>query len=50
MTPGFIPPHGQYRRLISYRKAEVVYDTEGSQASGTSTETEIRLSGGGALT
>ena len=71
---GFIPPHGQYRRLLSYRKAEVVYDitvrfcgrfldkrdrtvdqmiqaarsgkqniAEGSQASGTSTETEIKL-------
>lgn len=23
---GFLPPHGDYRRLISYRKAEVVYD------------------------
>ncbi|HYM59281.1 MAG TPA: four helix bundle suffix domain-containing protein [Thermoanaerobaculia bacterium] len=74
MTPGFIPPHGQYRRLLSYQKAEVVYDitvrfcarflerrnrtvdqmvqaarsgkqniAEGSQASGTSTETEIKL-------
>lgn len=71
---GFIPRHGQYRRLLSYRKAEVVYDitvrfcgrflekrdrtvdqmiqaarsgkqniAEGSQASGTSTETEIKL-------
>lgn len=71
---GFIPPHGQYRKLLSYRKAEVVYDitvrfcrrflesrdrtvdqmiqaarsgkqniAEGSQASGTSTETEIKL-------
>jgi four helix bundle suffix protein len=71
---GFIPPHGHYRRLLSYRKAEVVYDitvrfcgrfldkrdrtvdqmiqaarsgkqniAEGSQASGTSTETEIKL-------
>ena len=71
---GFIPPHGQYRKLLSYQKAEVVYDitvrfcdrflerrdrtvdqmvqaarsgkqniAEGSQASGTSTETEIKL-------
>ena len=24
--PGFIPPHGNYRELLSYRKAEVVYD------------------------
>ena len=71
---GFIPPHGGYRSLVSYRKAEVVYDitvhfcarflerrdrtvdqmvqaarsgkqniAEGSQASGTSTETEIKL-------
>ncbi len=71
---GFIPPHGQYRKLLSYQKAEVVYDitvrfcgrfldrrdrtvdqmvqaarsgkqniAEGSSASGTSTETEIKL-------
>lgn len=25
-TPGFIPPHGDYKTLLSYRKAEVVYD------------------------
>lgn len=74
MRSGFIPPHGQYRNLLSYRKAEIVYDitvlfcrrflekrdrtvdqmiqaarsgkqniAEGSQASGTSTETEIKL-------
>jgi hypothetical protein len=24
--PGFIPPHGNYRELLSYQKAEVVYD------------------------
>ncbi len=24
--PGFIPPHGGYRELLSYQKAEVVYD------------------------
>jgi len=24
--PGFIPPHGHYQELLSYRKAEVVYD------------------------
>jgi four helix bundle suffix protein len=72
--PGFIPPHGNYRELLSYQKAEVVYDltyrfcqrfltkgdrtidqmvqaarsgkqniAEGSQASGTSKETEIKL-------
>jgi four helix bundle suffix protein len=73
---GFIPPHGNYRKLLSYRKAEVVYDltyrfcqrflpktdrtndqmiqaarsgkqniVEGSKASGTSKETEIKLIG-----
>ncbi|HWY85160.1 MAG TPA: four helix bundle suffix domain-containing protein [Gemmataceae bacterium] len=72
--PGFIPPHGNYQELLSYRKAEVVYDltyrfcqrflskgdrtidqmvqaarsgkqniVEGSQASGTSKEMEIKL-------
>src|SRR5437773_7294134 len=72
--PGFIPPHGNYRELLSYQKAEVVYDltfrfcqrfltrgdrtvdqmvqaarsgkqniAEGSQASGTSKEMEIKL-------
>src|SRR5262245_62764690 len=72
--PGFIPPHGHYQTLLSYQKAEVVYDltfrfcqrfltkgdrtidqmvqaarsgkqniAEGSQASGTSRETEIKL-------
>jgi four helix bundle suffix protein len=25
-TPGFIPPHGGYRKLLSYQRAEVVYD------------------------
>jgi hypothetical protein len=24
--PGFIPPHGNYRELLSYQKAEVMYD------------------------
>jgi four helix bundle protein len=74
MGPGFISAHGGYRSLLSYRKAEVVYDitfrfcqrflgrgdrtvdqmvqaarsgkqniAEGSQAAGTSTETEIKL-------
>jgi len=74
MTDGFIPPHGGYARLLSYQKAEIVYDAtvhfcgrfldkrdrtrdqmiqatrsgkqnivEGSQASGTSKETEIKL-------
>jgi four helix bundle suffix protein len=71
---GFLPPHGSYRKLLSYQKAEVVYDitfrfcqrflkrsdrtvdqmvqaarsgkqniAEGSKASGTSKETEIKL-------
>jgi four helix bundle suffix protein len=73
---GFIPPHGNYRELLSYQKAEVVYDItfrfcqkfltrgdrtidqmiqasrsgkqnilEGSEASGTSKEMEIKLVG-----
>jgi four helix bundle suffix protein len=72
--PGFVPPHGDYKNLLSYQKAEVVYDltyrfcqrflakgdrtidqmvqaarsgkqniAEGCQASGTSKETEIKL-------
>jgi four helix bundle suffix protein len=71
---GFIPAHGQYRHLLSYQKAEIVYDltyrfcqrflaksdrtigqmvqaarsgkqniVEGSIASGTSKETELKL-------
>ena len=71
-----IQPHGNYRELLSYRKAEIVYDityrfckrfltrgdrtidqmvqaarsgkqniAEGSQASGTSKEMEIKLTG-----
>jgi four helix bundle suffix protein len=75
-SPGFIPAHGNYRELLSYRKAEVVYDVtyrfcrrflatldrtndqmiqaarsgkqnilEGSKASGTSKEMEIKLVG-----
>jgi four helix bundle suffix protein len=74
MTGGFIPPHGGYANLLSYRKSEIVYDAtvyfcgrfldkrdrtrdqmiqaarsgkqniiEGSQASGTSKETEVKL-------
>jgi len=74
MTEGFIPPHGGYQKLLSYQKAEIVYDAtvyfcdrfidrrsrthdqmvqaarsgkqniiEGSMASGTSKETEIKL-------
>src|SRR5207302_100874 len=70
----FIPPHGNYHELLSYQKAEVVYDltyhfcqrflsrgdrtidqmvqaarsgkqniAEASKASGTSKETEIKL-------
>jgi four helix bundle suffix protein len=72
--PGFIPKHGGYRKLISYQKAEIIYDgtvaftkrflnkydrtidqmvqaarsgkqniAEASMASGTSKETEIKL-------
>jgi four helix bundle suffix protein len=72
--PGFIPPHGNYQELLSYQKAEVVFDlnfrfchrflikgdrtidqmvqaarsgkqniAEGSKASGTSKEMEIKL-------
>lgn len=71
---GFIPPHGNYKELLSYKKALIVYDAtilfcqrfmnsrdrtvdqmvqaarsgkqniiEGSMASGTSKETEIKL-------
>ena len=74
MTSGFIPAHGGYRDLLSYRKSLIVYDAtvqfckrfldkrdrtvdqmvqaarsgkqniiEGSMASGTSKETEIKL-------
>lgn len=74
MPDGFIPPHGGYAHMLSYQKAEIVYDAtvhfcdrflekrdrtrdqmiqaarsgkqniiEGSMASGTSTETEIKL-------
>jgi len=74
MAEGFIPPHGGYAHLLSYCKAEIVYDAtvyfcdrffdrrdrtrdqmvqaarsgkqniiEGSQASGTSKETELKL-------
>jgi len=74
MPDGFIPPHGGYQDLLSYQKAELVYDftvrfcarfldkrdrtvdqmvqaarsgkqniVEGSMASGTSKETEIKL-------
>ena len=71
---GFIPPHGNYKELLSYKKSLIVYDAtilfcqrfmnsrdrtvdqmvqaarsgkqniiEGSMASGTSKETEIKL-------
>jgi len=74
MPEGFIPAHGGYADLLSYQKAEIVYDAtvrfcerfldrqdrtrdqmiqagrsgkqniiEGSMASGTSTETEVKL-------
>ena len=73
-TQGFIPPHGGYRNLITYKKAEIIYDgtvyftgrffkkydrpidqmvqaarsgkqniAEASMASGTTKETEIKL-------
>jgi four helix bundle protein len=73
-TDGFIPLHGGYRNLITYQKAEIIYDgtvyftnrlfkkydrtidqmvqaarsgkqniAEASMASGTSKETEIKL-------
>ena len=73
-NPGFIPPHGNYKELLSYQKSEVVYDityrfcqrflrkgdrtidqmvqaarsgkqniAEGSKASGTSKEMEVKL-------
>src|SRR4029077_2647861 len=74
MSRGFVPTHGGYRNLLSYQKAEIVYDAtvhfcnhfidrrsrthdqmvqaarsgkqniiEGSMASATSKETEIKL-------
>src|SRR3990172_6080451 len=74
LTEGFIPSHGGYQGLLSYKKAEIIYDAtvyfcdrfiekrsrthdqmiqaarsgkqnivEGSMASGTSKETEIKL-------
>ncbi|MBI2425660.1 MAG: four helix bundle protein [Candidatus Hydrogenedentes bacterium] len=74
MAEGFLPPHGGYASLLSYQKAEIVFDAtvyfgdrfvdkrdrtrdqmiqaarsgkqniiEGSQASGTSKEMEIKL-------
>ncbi len=74
MTKGFIPTHGGYQKLLSYQRAEIVYDAtvrfcarhfqrrdrtvdqmvqaarsgkqniaEGSMASGTSKEMEIKL-------
>jgi len=74
MTTGFIPPHGGYQKLLSYRKSLIVYDAtvqfckrfldkrdrtvdqmvqaarsgkqniiEGSMASGTSKEMEVKL-------
>ena len=76
MSEPLIPPHGGYRDLLSYQRAEMVYDltvefctrflerrdrtvdqmvqaarsgkqniVEGSMASGTSRETEIKLTG-----
>jgi four helix bundle protein len=74
MTDQFIPPHGGYKDLLAFQKAEIVYDAtvkfcsdllhkrdrtvdqmvqaarsgkqnivEGSMASGTSKEMEIKL-------
>ena len=76
MPERILPPHGGYKSLLSYQKAEVIYDAtvhfcdrfidkrsrthdqmvqaarsgkqnivEGSMASGTSKETEIKLTG-----
>lgn len=73
-SQGFLPPHGGYEDLLSFRKARIVFDAtvvfcerfidrrirtrdqmvqaarsgkqnilEGSQASGTSKETELKL-------
>jgi len=73
-SDGFIPPHGGYKNLLTYQKAEIIYDAtmyftkrffgtynrtaeqmvqaarsgkqniaEASMASGTSKETEIKL-------
>src|ERR1041384_4533511 len=73
-SDGFLPPHGNYRELRSFQKAEIIYDltyrfcerflkkgdrtidqmvqaarsgkqniAEASMASGTSKETEIKL-------
>jgi len=25
-SPGFLPPGGNYRELLSYRKSEIIYD------------------------
>jgi four helix bundle suffix protein len=75
-APGFLPPHGNYQALLSFQKAEVLYDItfrfchkflskgdrtidqmiqaarsgkknilEGSKASVTSKETELKLMG-----
>lgn len=75
-SPGFLPPHGNYEELLSFQKAEVVYDLtfrfahkylskgdrtidqmiqaarsgkknilEGTKATKTSTEMELRLVG-----
>jgi four helix bundle protein len=74
MSKGFIPTHGGYQKLLSYQKAEIIFDAtahftkkfllkgdrtidqmvqaarsgkqniaEGSMASGTSKEMEIKL-------
>ncbi|MCE5231006.1 four helix bundle suffix domain-containing protein [bacterium] len=74
MPAGFIPPHGNYRELLSFQKTEIIYDAtyefcrrflkkgdrtidqmvqaarsgkqniiEGTKASGTSKETEVKL-------
>jgi len=45
---GFLPAHGNYGPLLSFQKAEVIYDItfrflEGSKASVKSKETEIKL-------
>ena len=32
--PGFIPVHGHYQKLLSYQKAEIVYDRRTAFVSG----------------
>jgi len=36
MTGGFIPPHGGYQKLLSYRKAEIAFDARSVSATASS--------------